>query len=100
MLTITKVILVVCSVLILGLLLGLSGKFNLALLVLLSLITNCKNIPLVKGIISRLIDLYNGHTHFDLRLITHDLFTQKCLFTDVLIPQHSIVIKQMIFYVK
>ncbi len=37
-----------------------------------------------KGIISQLIDLYNGQTNFDLSLITHDLFTQKLLFTDAL----------------
>ena len=39
---------------------------------------------LLKGIISQLIDLDNGQTNFDLRLITLDLSTQKLLFTDVL----------------
>jgi hypothetical protein len=52
----------------------------------------------IKGIISQLIDLYNGQTNFDLRLITLDLSTQKLLFTDVLSPQYSIVIKILIFY--
>ena len=52
----------------------------------------------IKSILSTLIDLYNGYTNFELRLITHGLFTQNYLFTDVLIPQHSIVIKQIIFY--
>ena len=36
--------------------------------------------------------------NFDLRLITLDLSTQKLLFTDVLSPQYSIVIKILMFY--
>ena len=31
----------------------------------------------IKGIISQLIDLFNVHMHFDLRLITIDLSTYK-----------------------
>ena len=54
----------------------------------------------IKGIISQLIDLYNGQTNLDLRLITLDLSTQTLLFTDVLIPQDSIVIKQITCYIK
>jgi len=46
----------------------------------------------LKGILSHLIDLYNGQTNFDLRLIAFDLSTPKLLFTDVLSPQYSIVI--------
>jgi hypothetical protein len=63
-----------------------------------------KNLPnrdsaYVRGILSQLIDLYNGQTNFDLRLIiTLDLSTQKLLFTDVLSPQYSIVIKILMFY--
>ena len=53
---------------------------------------------ILKGIISQLIDLYNGQTNFDLRLITLDLSTQKLLFTDVLSPQYSIVINILMFY--
>jgi hypothetical protein len=52
----------------------------------------------IKGILSQLIGLYNGQTNFDLRLITLDLSSQKLLFTDVLSPHYSIVIKLLIFY--
>ena len=51
-------------------------------------------------IISQLIDLDNGQTNFDLRLIPLDLSTHKLLFSDVLDPQHSIVKKIIIFYMK
>ena len=37
----------------------------------------------IKGIISQLIDLDNGQTNFDLRLIALDLSTHKLLFSDV-----------------
>ena len=47
----------------------------------------------LKGI-SQLIDLDNGQTNFDPRLITLDLPTQKLLFTDVLDHQHSLVTKK------
>ena len=44
-----------------------------------------------------LIDLYNGQTNFDLRLITLELSTQTS-FIDVLSPHYLIVIKILIFY--
>jgi len=37
----------------------------------------------IKGILSQLIDLDNGQTNFDLRLIALDLSTHKLLFSDV-----------------
>ena len=52
----------------------------------------------IKGIISRLIDLDNGQTNFDLRLIVLDLSTHKLLFSDVLDPQHLIVTKIIFFF--
>ena len=45
-----------------------------------------------------LIDLYNGQTNFDLRLITLELSTQTLLFIDVLSPHYLIVIKILICY--
>ena len=42
----------------------------------------------LKGILSQLIDLDNGQTNFDLRVIAFDLSTHKLLFSDVLDPQH------------
>ena len=54
----------------------------------------------IKGIISQLIDLDNGQTNFDLRLIALDLSTHKLLFSDVLDPQHLIITKKIIFYMK
>ena len=47
-----------------------------------------------KCIISQLIDLDNGQTNFDLRLIALDLSTHKLLFSDVLDPQHLILTKK------
>ena len=55
---------------------------------------------LIKGILSQLIDLDNGQTNFDLRLIALDLSTHKLLFSDVLDPQHLIVTTKIIFYMK
>ena len=55
---------------------------------------------MLKGIISQLIDLDNGQTNFDLRLIALDVSTYKLLFSDVLDPQQSIVTKIIIFYMK
>ena len=54
----------------------------------------------LKGILSQLIDLDNGQTNFDLRLIALDLSTHKLLFSDVLDPQHLIVTTKIIFYMK
>jgi hypothetical protein len=54
----------------------------------------------IKGILSQLIDLDNGQTNFDLRLIALDLSTHKLLFSDVLDPQHLIVTTKIIFYMK
>ncbi len=42
--------------------------------------------------------IFHGQTNFYLRLLTLDLSTQRLLFTDTLIPQHSIVKKKFMFY--
>ena len=60
----------------------------------------CSTIHCLKAKYHSWLTCIIGQMNFDLRLITLDLSTQKLLFSDVLIPQHSIVIKQIIFYIK